>query len=313
MSTQIEAQNTRADVTKLNISEKPTFAINGALNLILSITIIIVGAFLITNTSFQNGLANFTLVILVLLLITFMSTLHIIQPGESLVMSFFGQYVGTIRKTGLVASLPFLKSQKVSVRIANFETPVSKVNDANGNPINISAIVVWQLDDTAKATYAVEDYYAYLATQAEAAVRHVAAIHPYDSGNKTDENEPPATSLLGTPEIVNNELLQEVTERTQAAGVRILEVRVNNLSYSVEIAQAMLQRQQANAVVEARKIIVQGAVGIVEDAVKELENNTSFADDAKSTLVSNLLIVLVGESKVTPTMDVSSGNKKRTV
>lgn len=313
MSTQIETQNNRPDVTKLNIAEKPTLAINGALNLILTILIVILGGVLIANTSFQNGLANVTLVILVLLLITFISTLHIIQPGESLVMSFFGQYVGTIRKTGLVASLPFLKAQKVSVRIANFETPVSKVNDANGNPINISAIVVWQLDDTAKATYAVEDYYAYLATQAEAAVRHVAAIHPYDSGNKTDEQEPRTPSLLGTPEIINNELLQEVTERTQAAGVRILEVRVNNLSYSVEIAQAMLQRQQANAVVEARKIIVQGAVGIVEDAVRELETNTSFADDAKSTLVSNLLIVLVGESKVTPTMDVSSGNKKRTV
>lgn len=313
MSTQIEKPNNRPDVTKLNISEKPTFAINGALNLILIILIIIIGGYLIATTGFHSGLGNIALVILFLLLITFLTTLHIIQPGESLVMSFFGQYIGTIRKTGLVASLPFLKSKKVSVRIANFETPISKVNDSNGNPINISAIVVWQLDDTAKATYAVEDYYAYLATQAEAAVRHVAAIHPYDSGNKIDNDEPRTPSLLGTPEVINTELLQEVTERTQAAGVRILEVRVNNLSYSVEIAQAMLQRQQANAVVEARKIIVQGAVGIVEDAVKELESNTTFTDETKSTLVSNLLIVLVGESKVTPTMDVSSGNKKRTV
>lgn len=168
---------------------------------------------------------------------------------------------------------------------------------------NISAIVVWRLKDTAKAAYAVDNYEAYLRTQAEAAVRHVAAEYPYDTHD--EEN---GASLLKSAEIVNNELADEVAVRAEAAGIDIIEVRINNLSYSVEIAQSMLQRQQANAILGARKIIVDGAVGIVESAVTTLADKYTMEPEKQAKLMSDLLVVLVSESKVSPVLDIGSKN-----
>lgn len=237
-------------------------------------------------------------VLFVVLSVAIGSSILIQPPGQATVLEFFGDYLGTVRKTGLVITLPFLKKRHVSVKAENFETPVSKVNDASGNPINISSIIVWQLKDTAKATYAVSHFQDYLRTQAEAAVRHVAANHPYDS---TEEG---ATSLLRDADIVNAELAAEVSLRAAAAGIEIIEVRINNLSYSVEIAQAMLQRQQAGAIIAARQTIVEGAVGIVESAAEKLAEKHALSDEKKGELVANLLVVLVSESKVAPVMNV---------
>lgn len=187
----------------------------------------------------------------------------------------------------------------MSVKAENFETPVSKVNDGDGNPINISSIVVWQLKDTAKAVYAIRDYETYLRTQAEAAVRHVAAEYPYDASTENGRE-----SLLKNADLVSQKLADEITARTAAAGIDIIEARINNLSYSIEIAQAMLQRQQASAILDARQIIVEGALGIVESAVTSMQENHSLTNDQRAELISNLLVVLVSESNVTPVINM---------
>lgn len=314
-------------LTGVNISEKPAKLLPfwaGPTVIVLNILSIIaaIGVGILAIIAFFSGsigmgvLYTILCVILAGASIAFGTMTDIIQPGEAIVYSFFGEYVGTVRRSGLVAVLPFLSGTKVSIRNNNFETPVSKVNDANGNPINISAIVVWRLKDSAKAIYAVQDFITYLKTQAEAAVRHVAAAHPYDAGvtpvlgdtltvDKANEVTK-KVSLLEGAEIVNQELFDEIGLRAAAAGVEIVEVRINNLAYSVEIAQAMLQRQQAAAVVDARKIIVEGALGIVEETVSTLNKTTPLGKEEQARLTSNLLVVLVGESKVTPTIDVAN-------
>lgn len=307
------------ELTGVKIAERPAKVFGSAVGPIVLIGIVLVwlaagfAAVLGLIAVWEgNGagiiIAIASAILLVFVGITAATMLKVLAPGDALVLSFFGEYMGTVRKTGLVAILPYMSVEKLSVRDGNFETPVSKVNDSNGNPINISAIVVWRLDDTAKASYAVRDYYAFLKTQAEAAVRHVATLYPYDSG-VTAENPDEAKSvisLLNGAETVNQELFKEIQERAAATGVEIVEVRINNLAYSVEIAQAMLQRQQASAIVDARKIIVEGALGIVEETVTKLENDQALTAAERSRLTSNLLVVLVGESKVTPTVDVAS-------
>lgn len=310
-------------LTGVNISEKPAKVFGSAAGPIVIVLSVIawlgaIGLGILAISALLNGSVVGAIVSIAGALIVgflgfvFSTMLSVLSPGESLVLSFFGEYMGTVRKTGLVATLPFMNATKVNVRDGNFETPVAKVNDSNGNPINISAIVVWRLRDTAKAMFAVEDYHKYLRTQAEAAVRHVASLHPYDAGapgvveKLVDGQEP--VSLLNGAETVNKELFEEIQERAAASGVEIVEVRINNLAYSVEIAQSMLQRQQASAIVSARKIIVEGALGIVEETVEHLGKDGTITENEKSRLVSNLLVVLVGESKVTPTLDVASND-----
>jgi regulator of protease activity HflC (stomatin/prohibitin superfamily) len=286
----------------VNITEKQAFALPAgvaAIAIIVNIIAFLVAAVSLLAWMGGSGGGAFVVALFSGLLAIALSTSYIIQaPGEATVLEFFGQYLGTIRRTGLSLTLPFLKKKKVLVRTENFETPVSKVNDSDGNPINISAIVVWRLKDTAKATYAVDNYQAYLRTQAEAAVRHVAAEYPYDT---TNEN---GVSLLKSAEAVNSKLADEVALRAEAAGIDIIEVRINNLSYSVEIAQAMLQRQQASAILGARKIIVDGAVGIVEGAVSTLADKHSMTPEKQANLIADLLVVLVSESKVSPVLEV---------
>ncbi len=239
--------------------------------------------------------------------VTLGTSLRIQNPNDARVFQFFGEYIGTVRATGLYMTYPFMSTVKLSVKDLNFETPTSKVNDMNGNPINISAVVVWRVIDTAKAIFSVENYVSYLQTQAEAAVRHIAAAYPYDSADKMDEQGRAVPSLLGNSEEVNSRLQAELTERAANAGVQIVEVRINNLAYAPEIAQSMLQRQQAAALIDARKIVVEGALGIVEDTVAHLKSqNSTFSPEAQGSLTNDLLLVLVGESKVTPTLSVGS-------
>ncbi|MFN8074986.1 MAG: SPFH domain-containing protein [Kineosporiaceae bacterium] len=189
--------------------------------------------------------------------------LTVIQPGQTRVVQFFGGYVGTARRPGLVWLQPLASRRNVQVRVRNIETARLKVNDADGNPVEIAAIIVWQVRDTAKAVFAVEDYQGFVAIQAEAAVRHVAGTYPYDAPETVE-------SLRGSTDEVSRELAREVAARASVAGVEIVEVRISHLAYSPEIAQAMLQRQQAAAVVAARSKIVEGAVGMVQMALDEL-------------------------------------------
>ena len=286
----------------VDISEKTGFALPAgvaALAIVINIIAFLIATVTVLAWIGGAGGGAFLVALVSGLIFLAISTSFIIQaPGEATVLEFFGQYLGTVRRTGLSLTLPFLKKKKVLVRTENFETPVSKVNDSDGNPINISAIVVWRLKDTAKATYAVDNYQTYLRTQAEAAVRHVAAEYPYDT---TNEN---GVSLLKSAEAVNGKLADEVALRAEAAGIDIIEVRINNLSYSVEIAQAMLQRQQASAILGARKIIVEGAVGIVEEAVATLATKHPMSPEKQANVIADLLVVLVSESKVSPVLEV---------
>lgn len=306
--TEVTNLPTVAETTGVKISERKAVAIGGGgVGLIFIATAIAwIGAILLLINGIKDGqgVLIISALALVIVAIALSTTYKIISPGEALVLSFFGNYMGTVRKSGLVAILPFMNVYRMSIKDLNFETPVLKVNDYDGNPINISSIVVWRLKDTAKAVYAVENFNRYLKTQAESAVRHVAGLFPYDAEQMTEE-ETKAT-LLNNTEAVNAKLFEEIQERSLASGVEIVEVRINSLSYSVEIAQAMLQRQQASAIVAARKTIVQGAVGIVEETVEKLEKDTPMTASEKNRLTSNLLLVLVSENKVSPVIDLAS-------
>ena len=230
------------------------------------------------------------------------TSLVIIAPGQTSVLQFFGTYVGTVRRPGFWWVLPLTRHRRVSVRVRNFETNRLKVNDSDGNPVDIAAIVVWQVADTARSTYAVDDYQNFVTVQAESALRHVATTHPYD--DPTD-NE---ISLRGSIDIVAAELAHEVAERVALAGVEVVEVRISHLAYAQEIAQAMLRRQQANAVVAARSRIVEGAVGMVELALNRLAANdvVELDEERKASMVSNLLVVLCGDQPASPVVNAGS-------
>jgi regulator of protease activity HflC (stomatin/prohibitin superfamily) len=229
------------------------------------------------------------------------ASLAIVAPGQTRVVQFFGRYIGTVRKPGLRMVVPLSTRRNVSVRVHNFETNELKVNDSDGNPINIAAIVVWQVADTARAKFAVEDYEDFVAVQAESALRHVAMSHPYD-------NAATEVTLRGDTEIISAELATEVAERIALAGLEVIEVRISALAYAPEIAQAMLQRQQASAVIAAREKIVEGAVGMVESALEQLERKDIVELDAerKAAMVSNLLTVLCSERGTTPVVNTGS-------
>jgi regulator of protease activity HflC (stomatin/prohibitin superfamily) len=231
-----------------------------------------------------------------------LSSLVIVQPGQTRVIQFFGRYVGTVRRAGLSWVLPLTTRSSVSVRVRNFETRHLKVNDADGNPVEIAAIVVWQVADTSRAVYAVDDYRNFVSVQAESALRHVATTHPYDNGN--DEG----TSLRGSTDIVAGELAREVAQRVVLAGVEIVEVRISHLAYAPEIAQAMLRRQQANAVVAARSRIVEGSVGMVEMALQRLGERgiVELDEERKAAMVSNLMVVLCGDQPASPIVNAGS-------
>ena len=232
-----------------------------------------------------------------------LTSVRIISPGETRVIQFFGRYIGTIRHTGLRAIPPLSNPTKVSIKVRNFETNTIKVNDLNGNPINIGAIVVWQVADTAKATFAVENVDDFIHSQAESALRHVATTHPYDS---TDTTTIP--SLSGSTDIVSAELAEEVAARATIAGLEIIETRISSLAYAPEIAQSMLQRQQAAAIVDARETIVDGAVSMVETALSQLDERdiVDLDPERRATMVSNLLVVLCSDNNAQPVINTGS-------
>ena len=225
-----------------------------------------------------------------------------VVPGQARVIQLFGKYRGTTRDQGLQWVNPFTRRIKVSTRIRNLETAQAKVNDADGNPIEIAAVVVWQVQDTAKAIYAVDEYTKFVAIQTETAVRHVASSYPYTSPSEG------VLSLRENAEEITGRLSAEIAERVRPAGVAIIESRLTRLSYAAEIAQAMLRQQQASAVVGARRTIVEGAVGMVQLALKRLEeqNVVELDEERRAAMVSNLLVVLCSEQATQQVVNTGS-------
>jgi regulator of protease activity HflC (stomatin/prohibitin superfamily) len=231
-----------------------------------------------------------------------MSGLNTVAPGEARVVQLFGRYRGTIRTDGLRWVNPLTTRRKISTRIRNHETDRTKVNDAEGNPIEISAVVVWQVEDTAKAVFEVDDFVEFVAIQTETAVRHIAGIYPYDAHG--DER----LSLRENADEITGRLSEEIAARVASAGVKVIESRITRLSYAPEIAQAMLRRQQAGAVVAARQRIVDGAVGMVEAALTQLAEHdvVDLDEERKAAMVSNLLVVLCGDRDAQPVVNTGS-------
>ncbi|MFZ0091852.1 MAG: SPFH domain-containing protein [Solirubrobacteraceae bacterium] len=282
--------------TRVVIEERAGWAISGWFG-VLVIAVCIAAAILLGGSSVP-GIAAVPIVVAVGVL----TSLIIVQPGHTKVVRFFGSYVGTVRQTGLWWIVPLADRRSLSVRVRNFETNHLKVNDADGNPVEIACIVVWQVADTARAVYAVDDYVDFVEVQAESALRHVATTHPYD------DPAGEGTSLRGSTDVVARELAQEVAERVAIAGVEIVEVRISHLAYASEIAQAMLRRQQANAVVAARTRIVEGAVGMVDLALSRLDEEgiVELDEERKAAMVSNLLVVLCGDQPASPVVNTGT-------
>ncbi|WP_433364075.1 SPFH domain-containing protein [Actinoplanes sp. CA-142083] len=225
-----------------------------------------------------------------------------VAPGEARVVQFLGRYTGSVRTTGLRWVNPFTTRRRVSTRIRNHQTEVTKVNDADGNPIEIAAVVVWQVSDTAKAVFEVDQFEQFVAIQAETAVRHIANSYPYDA------HQAGQTSLRDSADEITQKLAEEIGARVAAAGVTIVEARLSHLAYASEIAQAMLRRQQANAVVAARQRIVEGAVGMVDMALTKLaeESIVELDEERKAAMVSNLLVVLCADRDTQPVVNTGT-------
>jgi hypothetical protein len=283
---------------RVEISERPAFAVSGWLGVVLLLGCGWAGKVLAGNHSGWLWVP-----ILVGILVA--SSLVVVAPGQTSVVQFFGSYVGTVRRAGFWCVLPLTVRRSVSLRVRNFETSHLKVNDADGNPVDIAAIVVWQVVDTARSTYAVDSYRDFVTVQSESALRHVATSHPYDEADGAGAD---GVSLRGATDLVSGELAREVAERVSVAGVEIVEVRISHLAYSQEIAQAMLRRQQANAVVAARSRIVDGAVGMVEMALNRLAENdvVQLDEERKASMVSNLMVVLCGDQPAQPIVNAGS-------
>ncbi|MBV8162395.1 MAG: SPFH domain-containing protein [Acidimicrobiia bacterium] len=280
---------------RVDITQRPATATSGWLGLVV-LGVAVYGTVLAGEN--HSGWIWLPLAIAILVI----SGLDVVTPGQTTVVQFFGRYIGTVSRAGFWWVLPLTVRRRVSVRVRNFETNHLKVNDADGNPVEIAAIVVWQVVDTAKSTYAVENYNNFVTVQSESALRHVATGHPYD--DTTGEG----TSLRGSTDEVAAQLAREVAERVSIAGVEIVEVRISHLAYAPEIAQAMLRRQQANAVVSARSRIVEGAVGMVEMALNRLSEGgvVSLDEERTASMVSNLMVVLCGDQPPSPVVNAGS-------
>ncbi|HRD43829.1 MAG TPA: SPFH domain-containing protein [Ferruginibacter sp.] len=283
--------------------EKILKPISGFLALLVSLVLIAFSGFLFATGKNEPLViaCGFVLFFAALFII---KGLMIINPNHSRVLNFFGKYVGTVKNNGLFFVNPLYSTLKVSLRAQNLQGQSLKVNDKMGNPIEIGAVIVWKVGDTYKAVYEVDDYKDYVSKQSEAAVRHLAVSFAYDNL----EDEGAEITLRDGGEKVNQILEKELTERLAPAGIIIQEARISHLAYAPEIAGAMLQRQQATAIVAARIKIVEGAVGMVDLALKKLsqENIVELDDERKAAMVSNLMVVLCGEKAATPILNTGT-------
>jgi len=288
------------------IQERNAFKLNGFAMLILALALLAFGAWQGWRFFASLGLNN-NWAALVWSVLTFIAFLVVtpgfftVQPNQAKVLVFFGKYVGSVREDGFWWANPFAIRHEVSLRVRNFNSEVLKVNDKHGNPIEIGAVVVWQVVDTARAIFDVDDYEEFVEVQVETAIRALASRYPYDA----EEHE---FSLRGSPDEVAQALTEEVQERLKIAGVKVIEARISHLAYAPEIAQAMLRRQQAQAVISARRLIVDAAVGMVQQALEHLEreNVVKLDEEKKAAMVNNLMVVLTGEQSASPIINAGT-------
>ena len=285
--------------------EKSTSAPSGFKALLLALALPLVIVFLLVNS---NGSLSALYVVLLILVVIFdlfiINGITVVQPNYATVLTFFGKYVGTIKQNGLLFVNPLYKKTKVTLRTQSTESSKLKVNDKLGNPIEIAVVILWQISDTYKATFEVDNFREYVKNQSEAAVRHLATSYAYDN----IESDHPQITLSGNSDQVTEMMEDELNNRLTNAGITILEARISHLAYAPEIAGAMLQRQQATAIVAARSKIVEGAVGMVEMALDKLaeRNIVKLDDEKKAAMVSNLMVVLCGEKSVSPMVNTGS-------
>jgi regulator of protease activity HflC (stomatin/prohibitin superfamily) len=289
------------------MTEREAWSWPGVTVLVAGIASVLGGvALVIFGAGLSNGAGKITVILLAVLILIaaalLLRGLTAVVAGEARVVQLFGRYRGTIRAPGLHWVNPIAERRKVSTRIRNHETPVAKVNDADGNPIEIAAVVVWQVLDTSRAIYSVDDFRQFVATQTETAVRHIASRYAYDTRGSG------ALSLRDNAEEITQRLSAEIAERVGPAGVQIIESRLTRLSYAAEIAQAMLRQQAASAVVGARMRIVEGAVGMVQLALQRLEEEdvVTLDEERKAAMVSNLLVVLCSEQATQQVVNTGS-------
>ncbi|MGM0154496.1 SPFH domain-containing protein/band 7 family protein [Enterococcus sp. AZ178] len=289
------------------MTEKQTFHVNGYLALVVLIGLLVGGGYL-----FYHGFVNESVLEIVLSILLwivsflFLSSLTIVQPNQAKAILFFGQYLGTIKDNGLFVTTPLTQKINVSLKVRNFNSSLLKVNDSDGNPIEISAVVVFKVVDTAKALFDVDYYQDFIEIQSETAIRHIATQYPYDTFNDDD------LTLRGNTSEVSEELAKELQERLAVAGVEVLETRLNHLAYATEIASAMLQRQQAKAILSARQIIVEGAVSMTQMALEQIKDgqDINFTDDRKVQLINNLLVSIITDKGTQPVINTGDVKEK---
>ena len=285
------------------IQEKAGKKLNGFLMLFVLIALIVLEFYLlVTGIRTENNQILWVFIPMIFVIILLSSGFAVVQPNDSRVLILFGKYTGTIRDSGFWWVNPFTVRKKVSLRIRNFNSQKIKVNDLHGNPIEIGAVVVWRVFDSAKAVFDVENYEQFVDIQSETAIRTLAAEYPYDV------NEEDKPSLRGTPQVIAESLKNTLQTRLEVAGIDIIESRISHLAYAQEIAQAMLRRQQAQAIIAARTKIVEGAVGMVEMALNALSshNIVKLDEDKKATMVNNLMVALVSESQAQPVINTGT-------
>lgn len=285
------------------MKENPTRSLPGIPVLLVLIVALLVGAWLGINGVRVAGPAWVAGGVIVIALGIFgLVGLYMVEPNQAAVLSLFGRYVGTVKDNGLRWNNPFYAKRKVSQRVRNFESGKLKVNELDGSPIEIAAVIVWQVVDSAEAVYNVDDYESFVHIQSESALRTMATSYPYD------QHEEGQVSLRSHAAEISQHLQDALAERLANAGVQVLDARISHLAYAPEIAQAMLQRQQANAIIAARTRIVAGAVGMVEMALAELQKNgvVHLDEERKAQMVSNLLVVLCGERATQPVVNAGT-------
>ncbi|PZE21297.1 SPFH domain-containing protein [Paenibacillus xerothermodurans] len=278
------------------MKEQKAWALNGFIGSLLTAALIGGGVALLIQESFIPG------IILLAAAAVLVSGVTVVQPNQAAVVTFFGRYVGTIREGGFWLTVPLSVRTNVSLRVRNFNSVKLKVNDVEGNPIEIAAVVVFRVVDSAKATFDVDKYEQFVEIQSETALRHVATKYPYDVYTEA------GYSLRGNSEEIALELSRELQERLSVAGVEVLEARLTHLAYSTEIASAMLQRQQATAIISARSKIVEGAVGMVQLAIAQLEQDgvIQLDEERKAAMINNLLVAIVSDRSANPIINTGS-------
>jgi regulator of protease activity HflC (stomatin/prohibitin superfamily) len=278
------------------MEERNAWKMNGFLMLLIALLILAAAIYAFVQLQIAGG------VVLTVLFVIIVSGIVVIKPNEAKVLTFFGKYVGSVRESGIWMVTPFVTSRKVSLRVANFNSKTLKVNDVEGNPVEIAAVVVYKVINSFKAVFDVDNYEQFVEIQSETALRHVATKYPYD------EFEEGGYSLRGNADEVAGELARELQDRLKIAGVEVIEARLTHLAYATEIASAMLQRQQATAIIAARQKIVEGAVGMAQMAIAQLLNDgtVELDEERKMAMINNLLVAIVSDRAAQPVINTGS-------